>query len=179
MAITNVTRDHSAHQQTSGLETHWRCRSSSSCHHKTYSYIDLTVRLNFFFLKHSCKIKARCSPASSSRHFWVTRTSKKPPQNDLKNGFLSKAASPPKWTYCNRRELDNSPIHVWDRGSGSTLCLCTNGTCGNDSGGDGSAAGITENAPFCCNIAPYLNITGAWTARRPPRSLDDATEKPD
>lgn len=84
---------------------------------------DLQVKL--LSLTHSCKIKARCSPASSSRHFWVTRTSKKPPQNDLKNGFLSKAASPPKWTYCNRRELDNSPIHVWDRGSGSTLCLCT------------------------------------------------------
>lgn len=57
-----------------------------------------------------------------------------------------------------------------------SLTWC-NGTCGNDSGGDGSAAGITENAPFCCNIAPYLNITGAWTARRPPPDLLTTTPR--
>lgn len=29
------------------------------------------------------------------------------------------------WTWSGGRELDNSPIHMWDRGSVSTLCLCT------------------------------------------------------
>lgn len=47
-------------------------------------------------LTHSCKIKARCSPASSCRHFWVTRTSKKTASKWFEKWFLVKSCFPPK-----------------------------------------------------------------------------------